>query len=337
MKKLASLIVALAAAVASGDTADSVAKAPDWMRGRHGVMVHWLYPKGGDIDRWTDAFDVKGLLDDFAATKASWLVFTVGQCRDAWASPSAALDRHAGTGFAARRDLVGEIAAGVHRLGKRFVAYCAVDQSCKCALNEKLTWNRDDPDHRAFVHKMTDVIREWSLRWGTNCDGWWLDGASRQYYPNGFDCGLWGGACRAGNSAAVVAYNPGQGDMSLFLDSDFAAGEALFVRLQDVSSVCSHVLFPLDGYWGAYWKWPDHADKANPEFRRRRPELFDGAYLEGLRAKGLFLDPIYSRDEFVRFVRTVEKNGAGVTVNVGIGETGRLNPKSLEMVSSIEM
>lgn len=309
--------------------------APEWMKGHHGIMVHWLYPKGGDIDRWTDAFDVQGFLDDFAASRADWLIFTVGQCRDAWASPNAALDRYAGSGFASRRDLVGEIAAGVHRLGKRFIAYSAIDQSCDCALNEKLCWNKDDPEHREFSRRMTDVIREWSLRWGMNCDGWWLDGASKVYYPNGFDCELWGKACRAGNPSAAIAYNPGQGDLSVFLASDYAAGEVLFARMADVPAIRSHVLFPIDGYWGAYWAWPKYSQEANPDFCRRRPEMLDAAQLERLQAEGRFPDPVYSCEELVRFIRAAEANGAGVTINVGIGETGRLNPKSVKLVAAL--
>jgi len=311
------------------------ASAPDWMRGRHGLMVHWLYPKGGDINRWTDAFDVGGFLDDFAASRADWLVFTVGQCRDAWASPSAALDRHAGPGFAAKRDLVGEIAAGVHAQGRRFIAYCAVDQSCACQLNTNLVWNKADPDHRDFSRRMTDVIREWSLRWGRNCDGWWLDGAAKVYYPNGFDCRLWGAACRAGNPASVIAYNPGWEIYERFLASDYAAGEAPIARLEDVPKITSHVLFPIDGYWGAHWKWPAFADARRPGFRAARPEMFDEARLEAMRAAKRFPDPVYTRDELLRFVHAVEANGAGVTINVGIGETGRLNPKSLALVASL--
>ena len=309
---------------------------PAWMSGRYGLMVHWLFPQGHDIDRWTEAFDVDAFLKDFAASGADWLIFPIGQCRDAWASPNAALERFAGPGFASQRDLVGEIAAGVHRLGRRFIAYAAVEQSGETVMNEKLGWDKDDPERRVFARRMTEIIREWSLRWGPHCDGWWLDGASFRYYPKGFDCRLWGDACRAGNPDSAVACNPGQDDFGVFLGSDFAAGEALFARMEDVWKIGSHTLFPIDGYWGGYWKWPTWSEEKNPSFRRRRPEMYDDASLAALQKKGEFPDPIYTQEELGRYVRAVLSNGAGATINVGINEMGRLNPKSLALVAALD-
>ena len=66
---------------------DMLASARDrtyWMRGRWGLMVHWLYPqtasRSGDaltsFDDTVDSFDLDGFLADFAATGADWMIFT---------------------------------------------------------------------------------------------------------------------------------------------------------------------------------------------------------------------------------------------------------------------
>lgn len=319
-----------------------------WMQGRCGIMVHWLYPSYRDVDRWTDAFDVPAFLEDFEATGADWLVFTAGQCKGAYASPNATFERLCGDGHLPKRDLLLEIAKGVKALGKRFIVYSAVDfvkDGCDDhSMQKGLCWDESKPDRREFEKRWSSVLREWSLRLGDLCDGWWLDGCARYNYRAGVDWRTWLDACRAGNPRSAVAFNGGVNEPAEpWGPSDYFAGEiSCLDAIEDVAGLmlpCEnsvrHYLFPIDGYWGAYWPWPvsDWAKAAN--LRKVRPDLFDKEKMAALESVGEFPDPAYSAARLCAFAKTAAATDAGVTLNIGISPKGRLNPKSVELAAAV--
>ena len=64
-----------------------------------------------------------------------------------------------------------------------------------------------------FQRRWESIIREWSLRWGQDVSGWWIDGC---YFPDQmyrFDdepnFASFAAALKAGNPQAIVAFNPG--------------------------------------------------------------------------------------------------------------------------------
>ena len=69
-----------------------------WLKGKYGVMVHWLFPtyKNNDIDSLANAFDIDLFMRDFEATGADWLIFTVGQNTGTYASPNSVIDKYCG-------------------------------------------------------------------------------------------------------------------------------------------------------------------------------------------------------------------------------------------------
>ncbi len=319
-----------------------------WMQGRYGIMVHWLYPSEGDIDRWTDNFNVPGFLDDFARSGADWLIFTSGQCRGAYASPNAAFDRYCGVGHTSRRDLLMEIAQGVKAQGKRFIVYAAIDfegDGCReHAMQRGLGWEVGAVDRRQFEARWSEVLGEWAQRLGKHCDGWWLDGCNDYTYPAGADWSRWLQACRAGNPAAAVAFNGGVNRFSEpWGPSDYMAGEASTVDVAErvvslirpLPNCLRHYLFPIDGYWGMYWKWPTKEWAHTEQLLRERPEMFDQAYLDGLRERGEFPQPVYTVAQLQSFLKKAAAAGAGTTLNVGIAPDGRLNPHSLKLLQAL--
>ena len=347
-KTFVAMLGMVLATIAGGQPPQAGESRASWMRGKYGLMVHWLYPSEGDVDGWTDRFDLPGFLGDFKRTGADWLVFTAGQCRGAYASPNEALERYCGPGHASRRDLVREVASGVKALGKRFIVYSAVDfaeDGCtNHAMQAGLDWKVDSPDRRVFERRWSEVLGIWSRRLGTDCDGWFLDGCSPKLYPAGMNWSLWLKACRAGNPAAAVTFNSAVYDYSDPLGpSDFTPGETgmlteaekVVSRLKNIPGCQRHYLFPIDGYWGAYWKWPDGKWAKAAALRKERPEMFDQAHLDALCARGEFPSPVYTRSRLRSFILAARAAGAAVTVNVGIGPTGRLNPKSVELLGGI--
>lgn len=311
----------------------------EWMRGGCGIMVHWLYPKAGEIDTWVDAFDLNGFLSDFDHTGADWLIFTIGQNRGAYASPSATIEKYAGPGHCSRRDLVREIARATKARGKRFIAYIPSEIKANPTMHAGFRWNDDAADRHDFQNRWTELLEEWSRRLGGNCDGWWLDGSSKRFHPNGLDIALWTKRLRTGNGRAVLAHNPGMRLYNDLFGSDYTAGETCFIgeapdpeKTKVAKSCVLHYLLPIDGYWGAYWHWPDWC---NRKLKTVRPEICNADSMNKLMAEGKFPDPIYTKDELSRFGKQIMRCKAAVTFNIGIGPTGRLNPKSIDLVSEL--
>ena len=355
-----------------------------WMSGKYGMMVHWLYPKydakdPGQVDRTVDAFDLDTFMKGFDETGAEWLVFTVGQNTGACASPSKTLealetDGARMRGRCSRRDLVGEIAAAVHRRGKRFIAYLPCEVFWNAGVREAVGWSSNDVNYVTFQRNWTAVVREWAERWGRNLDGWWFDGFYGFYEP---DEDLWRSAIRAGNPDAVSAFNagvvrawrgsdkrrPGQRYRSSAPTTrtleDYLAGEVNLIErgrirmnehrwVDDASrpelwipetacvpgTAClNHVLLPIDGWWAAYSPWGFWLDA---EFAKSRPEVFDEDWMAKMRKDGKFFEPVFSRDNLARFVRDLTKVGAAVTLNIGVGPTGELNPFSVARLRDLK-
>ena len=337
-----------------------------WMSGKYGVMVHWLYADPVNVDEVTDAFDLEGFMSDFDRTGAEWLIFPIGQNRGAYAAPSETLRRLAGDKVGLpRRDLVGEIAKAVHGRGKRFIAYLPTEVRGN-PVRKLLKWDEQDPRRTEFQKVWTDVIREWSVRYGVLIDGWWLDGYYgkgdfHDAWPEPLDEALWADALRAGNPRAAVAVNSGILEVKHEPEwhiarltpraktlPDYLAGELNYIKdgkcyispWEDTywmpesafakgTKVLNHVLFAIDGAWGMYWPW---AKGMKPPFLETRLEMTDASALQAMESSGETPEPVFSRECLQRFVRDFTAIGGAVTINLGIDRKGRMNPKSLSII-----
>ncbi len=324
------------------------AGAADWMRGKVGGMVHWLYPSYGDADRWADVFDAKAFLADFERTGAEWLIFTAGQCRGVYCSPSEALDAYCGPGHTTKRDILSEVARGVKSLGRRFIVYSAVDfvkDGCiDHSMQRGLCWYTNSSDRAEFQRRWTTVLGGWARRLGSDIDGWWLDGAGAKEYPGGIDVPLWEKALRAGNPKAVWAFNKGVYEPSWAYGSQYTAGEICDfrslprdgVRPVPPPGVVRHHLFPIDGYWGAFWAWPAFS-RRYVDFHDRRPELFDKELMARRLERRDFPEPVCTAAELRAFLDGARRRGEAVTINIGVSPEGRLNPMSVELLRSLAL
>ena len=85
----------------------------EWMKGKYGIMVHWLTPnfdttkenksplpeKGVfkiDLNEAVNGFNVNRFMKDFDQSGAEWLIFTIGQNTGTYASPNSVIDSLAG-------------------------------------------------------------------------------------------------------------------------------------------------------------------------------------------------------------------------------------------------
>lgn len=310
----------------------------DWMveEGPFGMMVHWIAPGPApeegewiqDLDKAVDAFQLERFLEQFEASGAAWLIFTIGQNSTYYASPNATLDRLCGPGHCSTRDLVLELAEGVHRLGKRFLPYLPAEVSAPTALHEGFAWN--PTDQTEFQHRYTDFIREYALRLGESYDGWWFDGCYTwpQFHNSLYDWPLWCGAARAGNPDAALAFNDGSFcvgiDKPLTPMQDYLSGEVELLvggrvrfgreetsplilpeaRFIEGTACQWHALLPIDCFWG-------HGTPGPME------------------------PPKYSDDDLFSLLDACRKVDAVATLNVGIYQEGHLGTETVAQLTRL--
>ena len=270
----------------------------DWFRdARWGLMFHYLLaaPDSGvdtstvPADEWNervDSFDVSRFAEQIRDVGAGYVMFTIGQNTGHFCSPNATYDRLTGIrpSKCSRRDLIGECAEALARVGVRMIAYLPSAAPTKDSIaRDRLRfnppwdasgWGYDQPKTGVELadERLTEgqrnweaVIREWSLRWGRSVSGWWIDGcyfADRMYrHTDEPNFGSFAAALRAGNPDGILAFNAGTADpfVPLCPEQDYAAGEVadkfpvsyLWRPLtRDMKGCHLHVLSFLGLCWG---------------------------------------------------------------------------------------
>ncbi len=306
-----------------------------------GVFLHYLAPVvGGDEmipaqwQRLVAGVDVDGLARQLDECGAGYLCITLGQNSGYYLSPNETYDAVVGhrPSRGAERDLVADLHAALAPRGIHLLVYLPsgapdCDERAMQALGwrkgtqaihqrpprgageDGRPWGIDNPRLEGFQRKWEAVIAEWSQRWGEGVRGWWFDGC---YFPEMYEHPLapnWSSFCaaaRAGNSDAIVAFNPGvMVDLMVLTEQqDYAAGE-----ISDQFPPCTrrwihgvqwHVLSYLGDTWG-HGEAPRFADDFPERYTRQagekggavswdvppRPDgLIGDAFLERLRSMG---------------------------------------------------
>ena len=325
-----------------------------WLKGNYGVMVHWLFPtyKNKDVDKLADNFDVDLFMRDFQATGADWLIFTVGQNSGTYASPNSVIDKYCGEGHCSKRDLALEIARRVKKLGKRFIFYIPCEVRGNYTVRDGFCWvrNMHDPNLE-FQKRWLEVLREWSLRFGKDVAGWWVDGAYADVVPH-LKWDEWHSALRAGNQHAVITFNGGIiRENCVFLlhpEHDITAGEVNFLANGKIlmnrdydnmrlflpnqpylhpTKALWHILFPLDSYWAVYNNWnpPTKVWSSLPPYI----PPFDSQKNRKARP------PLYSEAELYAFMKHMSDIGGATTINIGIYENGKMADESVALVKKV--
>jgi alpha-L-fucosidase len=215
----------------------------DWMRGKWGVMTHYLAEwqssehnirmSPEEWNKMVDNFDVEGLADEIKSTGASYHFLTVAQGSSYFISPSAAWDKYfsRGTNKASHRDLILDMAKALNKRGIKLIVYSTCTGPRDRRAYPPVQVNGRDHRNKEEMLNWQKVIREWSLRWGTNVAGWWFDGCytPNQLYefPDPPNFQSFAAAARAGNPKAVIAFNRGVIDrvISITPFEDYSAGE----------------------------------------------------------------------------------------------------------------
>ena len=307
-----------------------------WMAaGGYGMMTHYLIaPKGGtpqektaDLNRIVDQFDLDHFIKRFEESGADWLIITLGQGTGYLSSRNEFIDRLE-AGCTPRRDLIPEIGRQLHQRGKRLIVYLpgahtAADPTVKRLLGLGTAGYADR--HNAF-------IRDYSMKLGILCDGWWFDSCGEQ------EESVWRtemDACRAGNPDAVVAFSgaefcaAGGRIKPICPVEDYHAGE---IHLLEDGKIRTDFLWPPGE--GILVTAASKLRKAGQEaaFTMPASQFIDNVQWHCLLPIDLTFNPAvpnqfchYTDKELFRFVDEVKSVGGAITINVPIEvETGHL-------------
>jgi hypothetical protein len=269
----------------------------------------------GQWNRLIDAFDAEGIAKQLQSVGAGYYQISIGQNSGYYLAPNPTYDKLTGIAPSkcSRRDLVSDLYNALHPKGIRLMVYLpsgapGQDKAADAALE----WRNGPYPNREFQKKWEQIIRDWSLRWGTKVSGWWFDGC---YFPNSMyrtpeppNFSSFAAAARAGNSASALAFNPGvvYRILSMTPDEDFTAGEI------------------------------DHPEKIT--IRRSAGGKMDGAQIQMLSYLGETWgrgSPRFTADEAIGFSRKLWEAGGAVTWDAPVQLNGTLSQPFLDQLSAI--
>jgi hypothetical protein len=224
------LILAGARLSASGDSTKT-----DWMyQAKVGVSTHYT-ASSEDLNRMARLFNVEKIAEQLAEAGAEWFLFTLHHQSWAMMAPNAVYDSIIGRGDqTAERDIPRELMEALARKGIRLMLYVnlRLDPRSRCPEDVRESMGGWPPND-TLIGNIAAVYREFSLRYGKNVAGWWIDGP---HHPDIRDSGRreeWfatlAGALRAGNPDAILAFNYSLierfGMLRFSAQDDYTAGE----------------------------------------------------------------------------------------------------------------
>lgn len=294
-----------------------------WFReAKYGVMTHFLVD---EADERMEIFDPETLASQLDEAGAGYLIFTLGQNSGYYCSPNAAYEYYVGVEPYTRcyaRDLPAELAQALAPYGIKLILYLPSRAPQRARPREIVAlgdiWlpfglGQQLPAPQIFTARWSEVIREWSDRYGQSVAGWWFDGA---YNTRGWDdlsqpynWQTWAAAARSGNPGSILAFNPGwnieEAFTSLTPEQDYTAGE------QDI--------------WGATpASWPGP--------RGVQWHVLSHMGTDWGQADG----PRLSAEQMIEYIRTVNEQGGIVTLDAALNRDGTIYEVHLEQLRAIK-
>ena len=219
----------------------------DWFHDAgFGIMLHFLKPifaPDGGAKEWNDAvnsFDTEKFAAQANAAGAGFIMFTLGQNSGDYCSPNATFDSIVGVkpgDLCSTRDLPMDLIQSLKKYDIPLILYLPSNPPISNKLvSEKFrySYKKDTATSQFNQTILENMIREWSLRYGSGVKGWWFDGL---YDWNGIrstrmDMSLKHNisthtlAAKAGNKQSLVTYNYGFGKIHANTPyCDYSSGE----------------------------------------------------------------------------------------------------------------
>ena len=296
-----------------------------------GISAHWTaqtVPRSGVAESFADAVDSFRLEEFLGAVEksgADYVIFTSTHALQMFPCPNAVVDGIL-PGRTSKRDLIGEIARGLDKIGKPLIVY--YNHSCNKGQDpawEQAVGYHDDSKDR-LAENLCDIVQWMGERYGRLVRGWWFD-SSYSLDPSGphdftsTDMTGWRFpwekmtiAAKAGYADRLVTYNAGINQTFLYTDhQDYWAGEIL--RLPPKTPPTSR--FMKNGLqWHGWtclddrqWVYTDNSKEPNP--------------------------PLYGDDEILGFLLKCRKHEAPMTCNVICFQDGTLAEASVRQLNRV--
>lgn len=310
------VVVTMALALWCGVAGAETSRGAWFQEAKYGVFIHFL-GGGEDWNAKAEAFDAETFAQQMKEAGAAYVIVTLGQNSGYYCSPNASYSNYCGYepgDRCSKRDLPMDLiqALGKHDIRLMLYLPSRAPQQDENAMRSLGDVNEQLLAPQTFTRRWSEVIREWSLRYGKNVHGWWFDGS---YNTAGWDdlekpnnWATWAAACRAGNPDALLAFNPGTNLEKAFSrltkEQDYTAGEqnsftVLPKQYSAPEGMVWHILAHLGSRWGRA-DGPQHSDK-----------------------------------HMIDYIGTVNAQGGVVSIEVAIGEDGTVYPPHLAQLKTI--
>ena len=271
-----------------------------------------------DWSEYIDSLDADLIAGQIAEANAGYLCLTVMQRSKNMLAPNETFNRITGykTGEAcAKRDFIDDMYKALNKHGIDLLLYYTGDGPLDDPQAGKAFGytSQNDKVPMEFVQKWADVVREYSIRYGSKVKAWWADGC---YSFIGYDeprLKIMAEALRAGNPDALVALNRGvEARVSAYSEhDDFTTGEMNdFTDLPDSRFIS-----------GAQWH--------TLSFLGVPP---DGNIYNGWCQPGVKYTGEYMRD----YITKVHERGGVVTIDVCMFRDGRIDKDQMNVLRKLK-
>jgi hypothetical protein len=236
-----------ASVTSSGLVVDKGNPNTDWFHDAgFGIMLHFLKPifaPGGGAKEWNeavDSFNVEKFASQAREAGAGFVMFTLGQNSGDYCSPNAAFDSVVGVKpgeLCSIRDLPMDLIKALKKYNIPLILYLPSNPPVSNRMvSEKFRYpfGKDSATSQYNQPILENMIREWSLRYGTGVKGWWFDGlyewnaikSTRMDMSLKFNISTHTLAAKAGNKNSIVTYNYGFGKIHVNTPyCDYSSGE----------------------------------------------------------------------------------------------------------------
>jgi len=312
-----------------------------WMVGKFGVMVHFLastQPKTGyikkNINQMADEFDIPGFIAKVVEIGASWIIFPFGQNEGKYWSYNTVIE-HYHPDSCSKRDLVFEIAVEAKKHGLRFIGYLPTELDDNTAtMRSAFGWDLSS-DKKIFMERWTNVVKYYSLKFGTLMDGWWFDGnydASKKSFKrthdwnnDRFDEESWFSAAHAGNPQRIVAMCNGANQMEyVFEQEEYLQGESFGPDKALISKV-------LNGDDSKLYPW-----KFDSNHKQWHTLIWLDCFWGHCEKPGKIEPPRFSDEELFEYAKSCLTKQGAITWNIGIYEDSSLAEDTVNQILRLQ-
>ena len=328
----------------------------EWMsQGKYGLMVHYLpNPKGNteeekweDFNRTVNNFDLERFMSYIDECDPAWLQFTIGQNYGYYLGHNEYIESITKY-HTSERDLVHDIAKEMKKRGKRFTCYIPGEAKYNFEIHpqmyELFRWDNNDPKRVEFFKAWYELLKAYSLKFGEDCDGWWIDGCY-DFYTNGFwDWSVWAEALRSGNPNSALAFSDGSFCIDSFVnisdENDFFPGEVTALQQGQIrTDPCIYGLkgFSEEGFapskYGVKLFKPTEKYIDNSLLQALVP--FDTLWCLDFNDEAPWIE--YPAEDLIKLVKDFNAVGGAVTLNAPIVTSdGSIPEKSLEKLIKVK-